>query len=166
VKSNSGAVFSDDRLYRYSLWRVWEADSDLRMIAFIGLNPSTADETVDDPTVRRCINFAKRWGFGGMYMLNLFGYRATDPKDMKRQHDPVGPGNSAALIQVTGAVPETVACWGSHGSYRERSSKVLDMLPTKFVYHLGVTKGGEPKHPLYLRSDTVRMRLGGDCVNC
>ena len=88
-----GARFSESRTHRYALWRIWEKGAP--MVMFVGLNPSTADETQDDPTIRRCIDFAKRWGYGGLYMLNIFAFRATNPKDMKAAADPVGPDRAA-----------------------------------------------------------------------
>ena len=93
------AVFSPCRTYRYALSRVWAADKPYAL--FIGLNPSTADETLDDPTIRRCIDFAKRWGYGGLVMANLFAYRATNPSEMKAATDPVGVANDEWLIGCT-----------------------------------------------------------------
>jgi len=87
----SGATFSTDRVYRYALWRVWDAA--LPSFVVIGLNPSTADETENDPTIRRCIGFAKREGCGGLVMLNLFAVRATDPRVMMAHPEPIGPDN-------------------------------------------------------------------------
>lgn len=144
------AVFSPCRTWRYSLTRVWDPKRDT--VAFIGLNPSTADETVNDPTVRRCIGFARSWGYGQMIMLNLFGFRATDPRVMKRAADPVGPGNDAALRDLTDGI-ETIAVWGAHGNWLKRDYHVLDLVgPVKC---LGTTKEGFPRHPLYLRADLV-----------
>src|SRR5271157_168450 len=92
----SGATFSLCRTWRYKLWRRWSAA--VPMVTFIGLNPSTADEINDDPTVRRCLGFARRWGFGGMSMLNVFAYRSTNPRALRAATDPVGPRNGAALL--------------------------------------------------------------------
>lgn len=153
--TNSGAIFSRCKLYRYSLWRRWsEGCHPDHMVAFIGLNPSTADETKNDPTVRRCINFAKDWGFGGMVMLNAFAYRATDPREMKRQPDPVGPWNDVALLEISRVVARVVCCWGAHGAWYGRQSQLLDLLKDRELYHLGLTFAGCPRHPLYLASDT------------
>ncbi|MCU7816788.1 MAG: DUF1643 domain-containing protein [Candidatus Thiodiazotropha sp. (ex Rostrolucina anterorostrata)] len=88
LEADIGAVLSPDRDYRYSLWRIWQPDDPYAL--FIGLNPSTADEYENDPTIRRCIRFAKDWGFGGLYMANLFAIRATKPKIMKAHHAPIG----------------------------------------------------------------------------
>jgi hypothetical protein len=154
----SGAEFSTCRTYRYALWRAWgEGDS---RVAFIGLNPSTADETEDDPTIRRCIGFAKLWGFDGLVMLNAYAFRATDPNDMKaavRQGiDAVGPENDETMRQwcdeSQSGVQRVVACWGQHCS-RYRSDKVKEAI-WRPIECLGLTKDGHPKHPLYLKADT------------
>jgi hypothetical protein len=128
------------------------------MVAFIGLNPSTADETEDDPTIRRCIGFAKRWGFDGMCMLNLFALRATDPNEMKRHPDPVGPDNDECLRRGVHLFSKTVACWGVHGSHRNRHYGILGLFGLAQLWHLGLTQAKQPKHPLYLRSDTNLVR--------
>ena len=98
------------------------------MVAFIGLNPSTADETVNDPTVTRCMGYARRWGYSGMIMLNLFAYRATDPQEMKRQADPVGPANDFHLLLNCCRVQRVVCCWGNHGQYMGRAASVRQLL--------------------------------------
>lgn len=152
---SAGAIFSPDRAHRYSLWRFLdEGDGD---IAFIGLNPSTADETVDDPTIRRCIGFARRERRRRLWMLNLFAFRATDPKVMKRADDPVGANNDKALLAVAGTPGAlVVACWGAHGDHQDRGRQVLALLLDAgiTVHTLGWTKGGHPKHPLYLSKTT------------
>ena len=147
----STATFSPCRTYRYSLTRVWDAD--LPRVAFIGLNPSTADETADDPTIRRCIGFARRWGFGSMVVVNCFALRSTYPKGLRRSSDPVGPGNDRAIIRVVRSVDRVVAAWGAHGGYLDRDTRVLAMLPDDAMC-LGVTLDGSPRHPLYLPSET------------
>lgn len=149
----SGAVFSDCKTWRYGLWRIW--NSSLPMMAFCGLNPSTADEKKDDPTVRRCVNFAKDWGYGGLYMLNAYGYRATDPADMKRATDPVGPDNNYWLTHFAGRSGLVIAAWGVHCSI-ERESEVYKLL-NQNVYCLGITKAGHPRHPLYLKKSSTRL---------
>lgn len=146
---DSGAEFSDCKKYRYTLWRRWSSGP---VVMFIGLNPSTADETNDDPTIRRCIGFAKRWGFGGMFMMNAYAFRATLPKDMKRQKDPVGPGNDAAILRVSRLANLIVGAWGVHCE-TSRESRVCEIVGCN-VFCLGKTKGGRPRHPLYLNSLT------------
>lgn len=144
-------AWSPDKAYRYSLWRMW-GPGEIPCL-FIGLNPSTADETEDDPTIRRCKNFAKSWGCDSLIMTNLFAYRATDPKHMKAASDPIGPDNDAWLIRLSSIAKIKVAGWGVHGSHLERSLAVIDLL--NGLQCLGFTKDGYPKHPLYLRSDSV-----------
>jgi hypothetical protein len=150
----SDAKFSDCRRYRYWLIRRWDASKPL--IAFIGLNPSTADETKDDPTMRKIRKFATAWGYGGFLMLNLFAYRATKPTDMTkaRKHmDIIGRANTLCdlnnYLREFG-VGSTVAAWGHYKTDRGESLK-------GFISNLdclGVNKDGSPKHPLYLRDDT------------
>jgi hypothetical protein len=146
-----GAEFSTGRTYRYSLWRVWDRDKPLVM--FIGLNPSTADESKDDPTIRRCIGFAKRWAHGGIVMCNLFAFRATDPKAMKKAADPVGRANDQYLKHWASRASLRVACWGNHGAHLGRAAAVCKLLQGRSRTGLdcfGRTKQGQPKHPLYL----------------
>lgn len=152
------AIFSPCRRYRYMLTRQWDAT--LPYVCFIGLNPSTADENLDDPTIRRCIAFAKRWGYGGIIMINLFAYRATDPRDMKKQLYPHGSENNRWIKEAGKEANLMIACWGTHGVYRERGAQVKRMLQAYFgdmirLCHLGLTKDGYPKHPLYLKGDLV-----------
>lgn len=146
--SESGAEFSPCRKYRYKLWRTWGKGE---YVAFVGLNPSTADEVDNDPTVRRCINFAKTWGFDGLLMLNIFGFRSTDPAGLKTIDDPVGPGNDQALITGSQQAGLTVAAWGTHGGYLNRHDNVLKLLDN--LHYLKLTQGGYPNHPLYLKAD-------------
>lgn len=140
------AIFSEDRVHRYILWRRW--DKSKEFAAFIGLNPSTADETQDDPTIRRCIRFASDWGYGGLAMLNLFSFRATDPVDMKKAADPVGPQNDQHIKFITARAGMVIAAWGAHGSYLNRGSIVRRMVADLRILRL--TKAGYPAHPLYL----------------
>jgi len=139
------AIFSQCRAYRYALWRSW--DDLLPYAMFVGLNPSTADEIEDDPTVRRCVSFAKAWGYGGLYMANLFAYRATSPTEIYSVKDPVGPENDLWLIKLFKDAGIVVAAWGNHGSYMGRSHIVLSLFPS--FYCLKLNKSGEPAHPLY-----------------
>ena len=148
----SGATFSPCGKYRYRLWRQW----DERGIAiFIMLNPSTADESQDDPTIRRCIGFAKAWGFGAVEVLNLFALRATNPKELYSVDDPIGPENDAVIWERTGApmVAKVICAWGVHGAFKQRGRRVYVGI-NRPRWHLGLTKDGHPKHPLYLRADT------------
>lgn len=147
-------VFSRCRRWRYTLWRTW--DDGLPYCQFIGLNPSTADEVQDDPTVRRCIRFARDWGYGALCMTNAFAYRATDPALMKAQPDPVGRDNDRWLAEIAAGAGLVVAAWGVHGTHLERDRRLLDRLGT--LHCLGVTQAGHPRHPLYVRADTQPSR--------
>ena len=139
------AELSACRTYRYSLWRTW--DGSLPYALFIGLNPSTADETTDDNTSRRCIRFASDWGYGGLCMANLFAFRATKPKDMKAAADPIGPENDRWLKQLAGNAGIVIAAWGNSGAFLGRSLVVRQTIPN--LHCLALNKSGEPVHPLY-----------------
>lgn len=150
------AVISGDGRYRYELRRVW--NSDRPTVGWIMLNPSTADADHDDPTIRRCVSFARAWGYGGIVVRNLFAYRATDPRALRFQTDPVGPANDEHLMGgAHGGDGITICAWGAHGTYRNRDLAVVALLcrdPDVRVHHLGLTKDGAPRHPLYVRGDT------------
>lgn len=152
---SAGATFSSTRQYRWTLWRSWARTS---QVVFIMLNPSTADETVLDPTLRRCEGFAKRWGFGGMRICNLFALRSTDPAALYAADDPIGLDNDRAIILTCGLpfVQLVVCGWGVHGGHRQRAAHVARLLQSIQVepYCLGTTKEGHPKHPLYLKGTT------------
>ena len=153
---HSSATFSPCRTYRYSLTRIWDADAPV--CAFVLLNPSTADETANDPTITRCIGFARRWGFGSLLAVNIFALRSTDPKGLRRIDDPVGPGNDRAIRRVIKSADLVVAAWGGHGKYLDRGRRVLTMLPDDAVC-LGINRDGAPKHPLYIPGDTEPIAL-------
>lgn len=150
---DNGALFSPCRRWRYLLWRRWERDGDV--CVFIGLNPSTADETTDDPTIRRCTGFARSWGYSSMWMLNAYAFRATDPRIMKVQGaQALGPLNNEYILQASHEADLVIAAWGTHiDEERERRVRQLVYQAGKPLYHLGLTKGGHPKHPLYLRAE-------------
>ncbi len=149
----SGAAFSTCLTWRYQLWRRW---SKLPSLIMIGLNPSTADETDNDPTITRCIGFAQREGCGGLLMLNLFAFRATSPKALKAAQDPIGPENDGVLLSICQGQDRVVVAWGNHGGFYERDRAVSTLLQTSStcIECFGVTKLGYPRHPLYLRKDT------------
>jgi len=149
---NSSAMLSDDGVYRYSLNRSW--DKARPVVIFVMLNPSTADAKVDDPTIRRCIGYAKRWGFGGLFVVNLYALRATDPRELAEHADPVGPLNEVFVRQATKRC-DVVVAWGAHPMAVQRS-KTIDLSRAKSVTCLGVTKSGAPRHPLYVRADRER----------
>lgn len=143
--TNRGAQFSACRRFRYSLWRTWGEGP---TVMFVGLNPSTADALLDDPTIRRCMNFARGWGYSGMVMTNLFAWRATNPRDMLAAEDPIGAGNDAMLVSEHQKAALTVAAWGAHGGHQGRDQAVRALLPR--LHYLRLTKDGYPGHPLYL----------------
>ncbi|WP_432797473.1 DUF1643 domain-containing protein [Poriferisphaera sp. WC338] len=145
----STARFSDCRQYRYTLHRIWDTSKPYCM--FVGLNPSTADEIQNDPTVRRCIGYAIDWNFGGLIMTNIFSFRATDPKDMKAHPEPVGPKNNYWLKKVSADAGLTLCAWGNHGSHLDRATQVIPLLTNPHC--LKVTGAGHPSHPLYLKKD-------------
>ena len=143
---NKGAYFSSDRIYRYLLYRVW--DERKPYVLFVGLNPSTADENLNDPTIKRCMAFAGLWGYGGLYMANLFGFRATSPTALKLTEDPIGPDNDYCLFNHAETAGLVVAAWGNGGKHLNRGKEILARLPNPHYLHL--TNEGQPQHPLYL----------------
>lgn len=158
--TNSGAVLSPCKQYRYVLWRRWSGLLPIirgdNMCAFIGLNPSTADCISNDPTIRRYTSFARAWGHSGLFALNLFAYRATIPKDMLTAINPIGEENDTYIGHIITHATRIVLCWGVHGAHRGRDRAVCALLRGAGVkpYHFGKTATGQPKHPLYLRQDT------------
>lgn len=141
--------------YRWSLSRAWDSNLLKPWLGFVMLNPSVADADIDDPTIRRCVGFAKTLGFAGVSVRNLFAVRATDPDALYSDPDPVGPENDRAILELVGGCPVVVAAWGVHGHVRGRARQVIDLLAARgqALHCLGVTKGGHPRHPLYLRAD-------------
>jgi len=150
---NNICEFSPCRTWRYTLEHVW-ADGPLLQV--IGLNPSTADETKLDPTLRRVRGFAQAWGYGGFVMTNLFAYRSTDPAAMMDHPDPIGPDNDFHLLATAHRCQATLAAWGVHGRHLDRDQEVFRLLAGHglSMMCLGRTKHGAPRHPLYVRADT------------
>jgi hypothetical protein len=146
-ESARGASFSRCQRYRYALWRRW--DQDRPLVAMIGLNPSTADAKRDDPTIRRCIGFARDWGGGGLVMANLFAFRATRPSDLKKADDPIGPRNDHWIGRISRLCPTLVAAWGNDGAWLGRSAQLHRRLGSRLQI-LRLNRSGEPAHPLYL----------------
>ncbi len=146
----STAVYSDCELYRYSLTRVWDAS--VRRVTFVMLNPSTATEVQNDPTIHRCEQRARTLGFGGFRAVNIFALRATDPRDMKVAVDPEGHDNAGAIIDAAAWADMVIAAWGVHGEHRDQGPLVAARLHAAghALHHLGLTKAGHPRHPLYL----------------
>lgn len=150
----SGAIFDPQRSYRYLLWRQWQRDSE--SICFIMLNPSTADAHHTDPTIARCIAFAKKWGFGGLEVVNLFAFRSTLASRLAKVRDPVGRHNDYFLRQFAAGKRMVVLAWGNHGLLKDRHSAVIEMLTkdghASKLHHLGMTRFNQPRHPLYVKA--------------
>jgi hypothetical protein len=142
------AVISPCGAYRYRLWREW--DDEKSTVLWIMLNPSTADGTFDDPTIKRCIAFSQREGFGSMFVGNLYAFRSTDPRIMLRKgaQEARGPDNAIHLWDMATLAVRVICAWGTPGG--------TSMPPLPFVETccLGRTKHGAPRHPLYLPADT------------
>ncbi len=146
----STAIYSDCEKYRYSLTRIWNPAG--RKALFVMLNPSTATEVQNDPTVERCERRARTLGFGAFQVTNIFAWRDTDPRKMRASSDPVGPENDAAILDGVEWADQVIAAWGTHGAHLERGPAVEDLLrgTGRPLFHLGLTKDGHPKHPLYI----------------
>lgn len=152
--TDSGAFFSPDKQYRFWLFRIW--DKKLPWVMFIGLNPSTANESEDDPTIRRVIQFAKDNGYGGVYMLNLFTVVSADPKILLTHGSPHVWSNEAFRRTMV-LCQDTVFCWGSFKEAQERAKEVINRFPNALC--LGKNKDGSPKHPLYIKADAPLMKF-------
>ncbi len=151
----SWAVYSPCERYRYALTRVWDTAGARAL--FVMLNPSTATEAQNDPTVERCERRARALGFGAFRVCNIFAFRATDPKVMRATADPVGPDNDAAILEGAGwagaeAGGRIVCAWGTHGAHLDRGPAVERLLrgTGQALFHLGLSQAGHPKHPLYI----------------
>ena len=153
------ATFDVTRRFRFRLSRVWDPGGP--RVCFVMLNPSTADASTLDPTVRRCAGYASAWGAGALEVTNVFALRSTDPAGLSRVDDPVGPGNDGAILAAAGAADRVVCAWGTRATLLDRHAAVLDLLrgagiaPTA----LRLTRDGFPGHPLYLRRDAVAVRI-------
>lgn len=154
-----GAIFDATGAYRYALWRVW--DEVLPRMAFIMLNPSTADAERNDPTIRRCIGFARAWGYGGVHVVNLFAYRTPSPAVLRKAEDPIGLENDDYLREAATGAAFVVAAWGNHGAAGGRDAAVRGLLSSLGVAPrcLGITRAGQPRHPLYARGDLAPFPL-------
>tara|TARA_R110002124_G_scaffold220063_9_gene385909 strand:+ start:12516 stop:13067 length:552 start_codon:yes stop_codon:yes gene_type:complete len=146
----SVAVYSECEAYRYALTRVWDAT--LGRVMFIMLNPSTATEVQNDPTVERCERRARVLGYGAFRVVNIFAYRATDPRVLKQAAEPHGPMNDTAILDGLGWADTVIAGWGAHGAHLGRGAEIAGMLARSGCtpMHLGLSKAGHPRHPLYI----------------
>ncbi|UJX46613.1 DUF1643 domain-containing protein [Xanthobacter sp. YC-JY1] len=187
---SAGAEVSPCGTYRYRLWREWRnhpapAQWDMwtnddgtpvvdgaghqlgepKCCVFIMLNPSTADGEQDDPTIRRCVGFARAWGFDRLEVLNLFAYRATEPRQLlalTHDQDPVGEHNSRAFQSVLSpsrTLGTIVCAWGAHGAHLGQDETALGWLGSRLRFALGLTKAGHPKHPLYVKGDAALVEF-------
>lgn len=178
---SAGAVISDDGRYRYVLWREWRGSHDPahwkwlgvndgagqplgepRPVLFVMLNPSTADSTQDDPTIRRCVSFARRWRYERLEVVNLFAHRATDPEALLALgdiDDPAGPDNLAQVQAAASRAGLIVCAWGCHGAHLGQAETVLGWLGEGTPLHvLGLTMSRMPRHPLFVRGDAPLRR--------
>lgn len=165
VELRRSAVISEDGLYRYCLGRQW--DTAKPGVVWLMLNPSTADGETDDPTIRRCVAFSRKWGFGTLNVVNLFAYRATDPAHLMQAYmhgtDIVGPQNLQALGENVAASALVVAAWGTapiaRGAAIQVYNGLLKRMPQPLVC-LGITKNGSPRHPLYVPDNCRVLKWG------
>ena len=148
--AQSTALYSDCLCYRYSLTRIWDPNGE--RVHFVMLNPSSATEIQNDPTVERCERRARALGYGAFCVTNIFAWRDTDPKKMRAALDPIGSHNDDAITKACDWADKTIAAWGTHGTYMERGAYVEKLLArlNKPIFHLGLSKEGQPKHPLYI----------------
>lgn len=165
-------IFSKCRLYRFTLWRKFQSEllpqpvisggniSKGGYVQFIGLNPSTADEKINDPTIRRCINFSKRWGYSEFCMTNIFPFRATKPEEMMKHIEPAEMRieNAQWVERIAESAGLIICAWGKDGDHLKRGQKFIEHLrdvKKLKLHHLGLNADGSPKHPLYLKSTTT-----------
>lgn len=155
---STDAILDPTGTYRYLLSRVWENNTG--KVVFVMLNPSTADGKEDDPTIRRCVGFAKDWGYGGLEVVNLFALRSTQPEHVFVHPEPVGTENDAAILAAVHGADLIVAAWGTMGNRKRRDRAMLELLKEKEVYCLGTTRDGHPRHPLRVRREQEPILYG------
>lgn len=147
--TSGGAIISNCGQYRYTLARHWSDVARPRIACFVMLNPSTADAMKDDPTIKKCIGFAQRWGLDGISVVNLFAFRATLPADMRRAVDPIGPDNDRYIVEEVNSAERVICAWGPNGTHQGRDKQVLSMVRSRCLpICLKLTKDGHPWHPL------------------
>ena len=162
------ASFDRTRRYRYTLTRCW--DSSAGRVAFVMLNPSRADASEDDPTIRRCVRFARDWGFGSLEVVNLFAWRARRPVELRGVSDPVGPRCDLSIRRAASRSQALVAAWGVHGTFLGRDRLLADLDRRHGlllgrgdpVWCLGTTRAGQPRHPLYVPASRRRVPWATD----
>lgn len=156
----SDALLSPCGTYRYVLRRTWDHSGEV--VNFLMLNPSTADATVDDPTIRRCIRYARDWGYGGLVVTNLYALRATDPRDLWKHPAPIGPENDHHVIREAHDARLIVCAWGEHGAKNGRAENVLWQLDLEAITAMRCLKqnrSGQPVHPLYQPASALPVPL-------
>ena len=148
--TQSTALYSDCLCYRYNLTRIWDPNGE--RVHFVMLNPSSATEIQNDPTVERCERRSRALEYGAFCVTNIFAWRDTDPKKMRAALDPIGSHNDEAITKACKWADKTIAAWGTHGTHMERSAYVEKLLAAldEPIFHLGLSKDGHPKHPLYI----------------
>jgi hypothetical protein len=161
VPIQAGAIFDSTGRYRYWLWREWRADAP--RVGFVMLNPSRADASVDDPTIRRCIRFAQGWGFGRLDVMNLFAYCTAHPQELRCATEPIGHENDAYLVTLSSQVDSLILAWGNGGQWQGRDRQVLRLFADVALSPqcLGQTQQQHPKHPLYLKTTTLPQPYDG-----
>lgn len=148
------ATFDSAKIYRYSLWRRW--NNEAPKITFVLLNPSQADAERDDPTLRRCIGFAKDWGYGSLEVVNLFAFRSPTPQTLRSATDPIGPECDRYLLAAATTAQQIIVAWGNWGQLHQRDRTALQLLaPYSPLYCLGLNRTGHPRHPLYSQKDVT-----------
>lgn len=154
--TDTSCCFSADRAYRYWLTREWfrlsGSEDKNPYLAFIGANPSVADQDHDDATIKRLVSISSHLGYSKMMVVNLFAYRATDFRVLKQAQYPVGFGNDAAILAVCRGAAAVLACWGNFGQFRDRGQEVVDLIaPHMDIWAFELNNSGQPHHPLYLK---------------
>jgi hypothetical protein len=164
LDSGSTALISPDGLYRYTLHR--GACHGSGLLNFIMLNPSKADHEINDPTIRRCLGYARSWGYADLVVTNLFAFRSPNPIDLMRVVDPVGPDNDRHILEWAAKASTVVCGWGAHGKFKGRGAAVRKLLADAGIkpQALKLTNDGEPCHPLYLRGDLLTFELDASRV--
>ena len=143
------AIISDCNKYRYELRRIWNPQK--KLVCWVMLNPSTADSRFDDPTIRRIKGFTRLWAYGGIIVVNIYGYRSKDPMELRKVTDPIGPENIKYIMQADKEAAITICAWGNGGTWQAQGNKILKTL--KKPMFLSITKQDQPSHPLYLKKN-------------
>ncbi|MCH7535085.1 MAG: DUF1643 domain-containing protein [Bacteroidetes bacterium] len=151
---DNGAEFSDCKKYRYALWRIW--DESKPFVMFIGLNPSIANENSDDPTIRRVRRFSADWGYGGVYMVNLFAWVTAYPQELNKCDNPLAD-NDKWLEKISNKCDKIIFAWGSFAKAQDRGRQMIKMFPN--AHALMINSNGSPRHPLYVKSDVVPIPI-------